>query len=131
TVAIVVGYERRREARVDWLTPGSKREAAALIGTLTGFYGAILLAGVLPTEASPRGGRTVQGPYGAALFVWIIADFVMIYALAWRAAGRRGAPAGRSRYAAAQRAAAQMFLPSRLADAGRMLGLRPVAVWTF
>src|SRR5438270_6980048 len=118
TVGIIVWYERRRQSRIDWLTPVSKGEAAALLGALTGFYGAILLLAVLPTKTDPRGGTTVQGPYGAFVFAWVIADFALIYWLAFRAARRPGAPSRRGRYARTQRAATEMFLPSRVADAG-------------
>src|SRR5438309_148514 len=82
----------------------------SVVAALAGFYGAILLLGVLPTRPDPRGGQTVQGPYGALLFAWVIADFALIYWLGFRAARRPGAPTRRSRYATTQRAATQMFL---------------------
>ena len=134
-IGIVVVLERRRARPTDWLTPTSKLEAAAILATLAAFYGCFLLLVLAPKTPDPRGGpESIDAPYGAIVFGFIVVVFGSTLVLGYRAAGRSGAPKRPrwgGRYGTAQRAGLEMFLPSRLADAGRMLGLPALAVWAF
>jgi hypothetical protein len=105
------------------------------LATLAGFYGCFLLLVLAPKTPDPHGGPdSIDAPFGAIGFGLFVVVFASIFVLGYRAAGRDGAPKRPrwgGRYSTAQRAGLEMFMPSRLADAGRLLGLPAAAVWAF
>lgn len=70
----------------------------------------------------------IKAPWGAVIAALTLGVFASIFMLGRRVAHRTNPE---RRWGAAQRAPLGLFLPSRLGDAGELLGIPRVAVWTW
>lgn len=144
TVGIIVVLERRSRAALstrDWATPKSKGEAAAILLSLVSFYALILILPAIPTKPASDGGiPEAESPYGAIAAIWALANWLAIVIISARIGLRspqRQRPDVRvgafENFFRNVRAVGDGFfntyLPTRLGDAGEVLGIPRLFVW--
>lgn len=124
-VSLIEWRNRNRPPEGDWVTPKSRKEAALVLVSLALFYAmSFVFAAVLPTtdDRTPGASALIIAAIAAMTFTMALIGFVLFRVNRRDPKRLRRDPLS---------GAIQVYMPSRLAEAGAMLGIPKAVVWGF
>ena len=123
-VSLIEWRNRNRPPEGDWVTPKSRKEAALVLVSLALFYAMSFVFAAVPTtdERTPGASALTIAAIAAMTFTMALVGFVLFRVNRRDPKRLRRDPLS---------GAIQVYMPSRLAEAGAMLGIPKAVVWGF